>query len=525
LFELISNEVSLWELHELRSHWMDNKSVIIIGAGIAGLSAGCYARLNHYGTQIFEQDTRPGGLNTSWERGPYTINGGLAFLMGSGPGVGFYRIWEELGVVPRIRMINYEHFLIVEGKEDQKFYVYNDLDRLEEHMKELAPEDKGLIGDFISGARVFIRYDMPLDKAPELLGLGDKMKLMLTKFPLLRTIGKWKKITIKDFTSRFKDPFLKEAVFQMRALFSEDVPVLLFQMALALGHQKSAGFPEGGPLKLSQAVEHHFREMGGEINYRARVTKILVEKHRAVGVRLEDGSEHRADTVISAADGRATIFEMLEGKYINPKIRGYFDRFPVSPSTLLIAFGVNRTFEDIPHSAIGTIFPLNKPVTIAGKEIEWLRPIIYNFDDSFAPAGKTVVRLIFDSDYDYWKTLRENTDDYKAEKEKIASTLIAALDERFPGFSSQVEMWDVATPITFERYTGNWKGSALGWDCTTETFFMPMSKTLPGLENFYMAGQWVEPGGGVPMVAASGRNVIQLICKRDKKPFVTRLPI
>ena len=102
---------------------MDEKSIIIIGGGIAGLSAGCYARLNHYRTKIFEQDTKPGGLNTSWERGPFTINGGLAFLMGSGPGVGFYRIWEELGVVPKMRMIEYEHLLIVEGKEGQNSMV------------------------------------------------------------------------------------------------------------------------------------------------------------------------------------------------------------------------------------------------------------------------------------------------------------------------------------------------------------------------------------------------------------------
>jgi phytoene dehydrogenase-like protein len=504
---------------------MDEKSVIIIGGGIAGLSAGCYARLNHYRTKIFEQDTRPGGLNTSWERGPFTINGGLAFLMGSGPGVGFYRIWEELGVVPKMRMIEYEHLLIVEGKEGQKLFMFNDLDRLEKHMKELAPEDKKLIEVFIGGARVFTKYDMPIDKAPELLGFGDKMKLMLTKFPLLRAMGKWKKVAIGEFATRFKNPFLREAVSQMRALFSEDAPVLLFQMALALGHMKSAGFPEGGALKLSQTVEHHFKELRGEISYRARVEKILVENNRAVGVRLEDGTEHRADTIISASDMRSTIFNMLDGKYIDSKIRGYFDRLPAGPSPLLVAFGVNRTFEDIPHTAIGTIFPLEEPVTIAGKEIGWLRPMIYNFDASFAPAGKTLLRVVLDSDYEYWKALGENPDGYKAEKERIAGTVIAVLEERFLGLSNQVEMWDVATPLTLERYTGNWKGSVLGWNCTVDTFFMPMSKTLKGLDNFYMAGQWVEPGGGVPMAAVSGRNVIQLICKRDKKPFVTRLPI
>jgi phytoene dehydrogenase-like protein len=83
---------------------------------------------------------------------------------------------------------------------------------------------------------------------------------------------------------------------------------------------------------------------------------------------------------------------------------------------------------------------------------------------------------------------------------------------------------DVATPMTYENYTGNWQGSMEGWLITTKTMTMRMSKTLPGLQNFYMAGQWVEPGGGVPTAAMSGRNVIRNICQRDKRPFVTRVP-
>ncbi len=61
--------------------------------------------------------------------------------------------------------------------------------------------------------------------------------------------------------------------------------------------------------------------------------------------------------------------------------------------------------------------------------------------------------------------------------------------------------------MTFERYTGNWQGTFLGWLITTKTLRMRMSKTLPGLKNFYMAGQWVEPGGSVPTATMSGRNV------------------
>jgi phytoene dehydrogenase-like protein len=82
-------------------------------------------------------------------------------------------------------------------------------------------------------------------------------------------------------------------------------------------------------------------------------------------------------------------------------------------------------------------------------------------------------------------------------------------------------MRDVSTPVTFEKSTGNWRGTFLSWKITTETLRLRMSKTLPRLKNFYMAGQCVEPGGGVPTAALSARDVTQFICKKDKRPFIT----
>jgi phytoene dehydrogenase-like protein len=125
------------------------------------------------------------------------------------------------------------------------------------------------------------------------------------------------------------------------------------------------------------------------------------------------------------------------------------------------------------------------------------------------------------TEYDYWKNLKQQDPGrYKEEKEQIARQVIAAVDRRFPGLAEKVEAWDVATPNTWERYTGNWRGSYEGW--LFKDWNARMKKTLPGLENFYMAGQWVEPGGGMPTAIMSGRNVTQLICKKDKKRFVTR---
>ena len=243
-----------------------------------------------------------------------------------------------------------------------------------------------------------------------------------------------------------------------------------------------------------------------------------------MGIRLIDGTEHRADWIISAADGHATVFDMLDGKYINDTIRGYYDNFQLFPPLIYVGLGVARKFDDIPPSVGGLTYTLEEPVTIAGKEYKELNALIYNFDPTLAPEGKTVVKVQFNTNYDYWEKLYQEPDNYRAEKDRIADLVVSLLDKRFPGVAEKVEMRDVATPITWVRYTGNWQGSYEGWMITSETMMMQMSKTLPELDNFYMAGQWVNPGGGMPTAAMSGNHTIQLICNKDKKKFVTSKP-
>lgn len=101
--------------------------------------------------------------------------------------------------------------------------------------------------------------------------------------------------------------------------------------------------------------------------------------------------------------------------------------------------------------------------------------------------------------YEYWKELEPDRKRYRAEKEQFTETVIAQLDRRYPGLAEQVEMVDVATPTIFGRYTGNWKGNHRGWLPSTESFGLRMEKTLPRLKDFYMAGQRVQPPGGLPI--------------------------
>ena len=106
----------------------------------------------------------------------------------------------------------------------------------------------------------------------------------------------------------------------------------------------------------------------------------------------------------------------------------------------------------------------------------------------------------------------------------MAAAVLARLEAHYPGLLSQVEMTDVATPYTTWRYTLNHRGACMGWLPTPEVIMTRVKRTLPGLANFYMAGQWVLPGGGVPPCLYSGRHVVQILRHRDGKPSSRSVP-
>jgi phytoene dehydrogenase-like protein len=499
------------------------KSIIIIGGGLTGLAAGCYGRMNGYKTTIFEMHDIAGGVCTAWKRQGYTIDGAMNWLVGTSPKSSFHKFWEELGAAQNWKIYNHDRYLTIEDKSGQSFTVYCDADRFEQYLLGLTPEDRDIIGEFIHEVRSLASKEMPVDKPSELYSTFDKI-MMVKMLPFLRLVRKWGKISISDYAARFKNPFLRESF--ARAFGSElfNMPVLIMMMTLAWQHAKAAGYPIGGTLPFVASIEKRYGGLGGEVHCNARVAKILVEKNRAVGIRLADGTEHRGDWVISAADGRTTIFDMLDGKYVDDTIKNLYDNPTLFPPLVCVALGVARRFDDVPPSISGFTYIPDTPVTIAGKAEKEIGVLIYNFDPSLAPEGKAVVKVQFNTDYDYWEKLHQDPVAYKAEKERIADAVVSLLDKRFPGLAQQVEMRDVATPVTWVRYTGNWRGSYEGWMVTGNSFTSSMKKTLPGLDNFYMAGQWVNPGGGMPTAAMSGRQTIQLICHRDKKKFVTTRP-
>ncbi len=491
------------------------QSMIIIGAGMGGLAAGVYGQMNGYRTEIFELHTLPGGQCTAWKRQGYTFDACIHHLFGCAPGSPIYDMWQEMGAMPR-ELVMPQECTSVSTLDGKMFVDYYDSRKLEEHMNKLSPNDSKVIHDYVKGIQAFTKHDT---MAAMFTGKkSDILKLL----PGLFSIAKWMKPTMQQVADRFEDPFLQKA-FPLLVYSMPDSPAFLHLARHGYGNSRNIQWPVGGALEFSQSIAKKYESLGGKIHYRARVAQIIVENDKAMGVKLTDGTEHQADIVISNADGRRTIMDMLGGKYVNDQVRESCGEPPdESMMAVSVYLGVKR---DLTKEPSAMILLLDKPEMIAGHEHKNLEMQLFGFDKTMAPARKGVIKVELHSKYSYWKQLHEDRAKYKAEKDQVTEQVIAILERRFPGLRNQIEVKDVTTLVTWERYMGG----THGWTNMPKRKFTfsiignsgkeEYDRTLPGLANFYFCGVWATNIGALFMNAQSGKKIVQAICKEDGIKF------
>lgn len=490
----------------------NGRKIVIVGGGIAGLCAAVYALKCGYQVEVLEMNDMAGGLATSWRRGHYTFETCLHWLLGSKPGGEFYAQWQEVFDIDKLRFVNLDQFVRMEDESGGSLTVYTNVDRLEAELLRRAPQDHVAIRDLTRAVRTLGKFRM-LDPSG---GLADNWLNLLRDASIFPLVSKLSKLSGREYGSRFSDPLLKSFfgngdMGQMLAI------ALVF--SLAWMNTGNAGYAIGGSQAMIRLIEDKIAGLGGKITFQARVARILVEHDTAVGVQLEGGETIKADWVISAADGHATIFDLLGGKYVDAAIRKIYDDMKLFPSYLQVSLGVARDLSDQPPMATRLLDATIKidPDT----ELNHLSFRFFHFDPTFAPAGKTAVTSFLPTrNFAHWADLRlKDPATYRAEKLRIAEAVISVLERRVPNVRAAIEVVDISTPASVYRYTGNWKGSMEGWLIVPGAGFKPLPNTLPGLRRFMMVGQWIMPGGGLPSGPMTARPALKAICKQDHVPF------
>ena len=492
------------------------KKILVIGAGIAGLSSASYLQRNGFETEVFELHDRPGGLCAAWERKGYTFDGCIHWLMGSGPGSNMHHIWKELGAGD-LSYIEWDEYVVARLGDGDSFTVYTDPDRLEAEILRLGPEDKAFAQLISSKVKAVMKADMP--PAWEKLSLRETMSLLVALPAFLPVMTTWFKVPLQSLIDGLKSAKLRAAFSVLFGDAMRDFPAGALFMMLGFMAKKSAGYPLGGSLAFARAIEARYLSLGGQIHYRSKVDGIIVEEGKAVGLRGSWG-ESRGDYIVSAADGRDTLDRLLGGAYRDCSLDRAFAGLERYPSLLFLGLGLDHGCRDMP--SVQT-FELDEPLVLEGGALTQRRLTLrlFNFDPSLAPEGKTAAAVMIETFNDgFWTGLAaRDPAAYAAEKKTAIDAVVAAIDRKIPGFASWVEVRDLATPRTFIRYTNNWHGSFEGWLPTSSSLGKKVPRTIPGLGGFFMVGQWVNPGGGLPPCGMDGRNLAKKLCRAEGRRF------
>ena len=503
--------------------------VNIIGAGVSGLAAGCYLQMNGFETEIFEKHAIPGGLCTSWKKGEYTFDGCAHWILGSDKGSSFYKMWSEILDMKKMKFHNHDIRLQVDLKNNEdkygkkEFYLYTNLDKLQEYLIDLSPEDTKEIKKFIYPIRMMQKFDLPpiMDKLPFFKSLIRSIKMM-RYLEFLYWFIKLKNQTNYTLAKKFKSPFLKEA-FEM-LYDGEEIKMMIITMPLSVFDKKSAGYPIGGSLHFAKCIEENYVKLGGKVHYNTPVKKINTENGVAKSILVRNNVVHESDLILSAADWHWTAFEALDGKFIDDKMLTLSQQkgLEIFFSVVQFSFGINADLSSFPHFSR---FPLDEAIhSPDGTVYERMEVHVYNYDPTLAPKGKTsVVVSFYTKNRDYWIDLRKNERSvYRQKKKEFQEIITNLLDIRLGGIKDKIEESDMSTPATYLRYTGNWKGSTQGWLPGKNLLAKPpVGFTFPNLKNFYYSCHWNQPGGGLPIAIKTGREIAQLICKNNGVEFKT----
>jgi len=490
----------------------NGRKVVIIGGGIAGLCTAVYALKCGYQVEVLEMNDVAGGLAMSWRRGQYTFETCLHWLVGSNKHGEFRAQWEDVCDIDKLTFIDPEEFVQIETESGEKLTIYTDVDRLEAELLRRAPLDTAKIRDLTQSIRTLGRFRM-LDPSG---GVAENWWNMLRDLPVFPVISKFSKMSGKEYGERFSDPLLN-------SFFSSgDIgKMTALAMVISLGwmNTHNAGYCIGGSQALIRLIEEKIASLGGKIRFGAKVDRIVVENDAAVGVALASGETVRGDWVVSAADGHATLFEMLGSKYVDAATRKLYEERELFASYLQVSLGVGM---DLSHEPPMLSLLLDVPVRVdPGTAMQYLGYRFFHFDPTFAPPGKTAVTCMLSTrNHEYWIGLRNNDPEaYRREKRRVAETVIGVLEKRISGLRDAIDVVDVSTPASVIRYTGNWKGTMEGWLIEPGGGFRQLPNMLPGLQRFVMAGQWVMPGGGLPSGPMTAKPAVKAMCRLDHVRF------
>ncbi len=481
--------------------------VLIIGGGVAGLSAGIYARMAGHSATVCEKHIIPGGNLTGWNRGGYHIDNCIHWLTGTNENSSLYPLWCDLGVLGDGINIIQGNSLITCERGGVRVSLPPSLADLRRQMLEISPEDEVEINRFCNAIELIMAADKTAGKNfDEGLSLNRVARGLS---PALKYFG----LTTGQLAKRFKNPALQCFI---TGFWGNDFGAfaLLFVYATYCG--RNGGLPEGGSLKAAERMAEKFKSLGGRLCLGREADRVICEGRRAKSVVFKDRSTESADYIILTTDAAVTFGKLLDRPipkklkklYDNPKLRRF--------SAYHAAFACDLA--ELPFEG-DLIFDVPKEhVKSLGTEQLIIRE--FSHEPSCAPEGKNILQTLtfcFDGDCEEFIRLRkEDREAYKKKKAELAALLQRLIEEHCPTLKGRLTLIDFWTPASYERFIGSAVGSFMSFAIPEKFIPIPLDGRVEGLDNLFIATQWQQSPGGLPIAARMGRAAVEKINKLTK---------
>lgn len=495
-----------------------SKKIVIVGGGIAGLSAGIYGRLAGYDVDIYEKNPIAGGQCMGWNRKGCHIDNCIHWLTGTREGTSLRKVWETVGALDKnTKFADCDSFYtsIAGGV---RVTLWKDLERTEKELLQLSPNDEEEIKKFITHVKYAAECEMPTEKPMDAMGFTDYIRMAGSMANMPKVMKEYGSIDLEELSGRFQHPALK-------ALFTDYMPkeyvASSFLVSYASIVSGNGEIPLGGSLAMAQRMGKRFQDLGGRLHCNTPVSRILIEKEKAVGIETPDKKTMRADYVISSVDTMEMFGRLIGKNYMDRRWRSCYgnnEKYPLF-TAVQAAFVVERKR----YAGKGTIFFDCAPFETGGKKVERISVKSYEYEPDFAPIGKTVLQVNvpqFDREYFYWKGLTR--EEYEKQKKETIKAIEERLLTQFPGLQGHMEFLDCWTPLTYERYCNAYHGAYMGFITRKDVKSFRVKGTVKGIKNLYIASQWIMAPGGLPVAVTAGKFAVWRIVRKDKKQMLIR---